>query len=380
MPDSARMVFTARGFVPRSGGQVDCPFQGFPANYSFSESHMRIAIVNDMPIAVEGMRQLLVSAGRHEIAWVANDGAEAVECCRSDRPHLVLMDLAMPKVDGVEATRQIMAETPCPILIVTDGGETKGTQLFDAMGAGAIDAVRAPAFPAGIKSDGAGGFLFKIDSVARLIGHPRDPSAPVKPSGPADCLVVIGASAGGTEALAAVLKKLPLDFAAAVVIVQHLDADFAASLAALAKASSLPVRAAVAGDVPMEGTILVASSKENLIFDSPVRLGYTPDPPECPSHPSIDAFLESAARRWRRPIIGVLLSGTGADGADGLKALRTLGQHTIAQDRGNPGARGKSKSAVELKTVADIVPLDEIATSLCARLKSRKNPSAVGRS
>ena len=88
-----------------------------------------------------------------------------------------------------------------------------------------------------------------------------------------------------TEALAAVLKKLPLDFAAAVVIVQHLDADFAASLAALAKASSLPVRAAAAGDVPMEGTILVASSKENLIFDSPVRLGYTAEPAECPEPP-----------------------------------------------------------------------------------------------
>ncbi len=341
---------------------------------------MRIAIVNDMPIAVEGMRQILVSGGRHEIAWVANDGAQAVECCRSDRPHLVLMDLMMPKVDGVEATRQIMAETPCPILIVTDGGEAKGTQLFEAMGAGAIDAVRAPAFPAGVKSDGAGGFLFKIDSVARLIGHPRTPNAPAKSSGPADCLVAIGASAGDAEALATVLKKLPLDFAASVVIVQHLDADFASGVAALAKASSIPVRAASAGDVPVEGTILVASSKENLVFDSPVRLGYTAEPADCPDRPSIDVFFESAARRWRRPIIAVLLAGTGADGAAGLKALRTLGQHTIAQDRGSAAARGKSKGAAELKALADILPLEEIATALCERLKSRKTAPVAGRS
>ena len=140
------------------------PFRDFGRTADLVESGMRIAIVNDMPIAVEGMRQILVSGGRHEIAWVANDGAEAVECCRSDRPHLVLMDLAMPKVDGVEATRQIMAETPCPILIVTDGGETKGTQLFDAMGAGAIDAVRAPAFPAGVSKATA-----RVDFFSRSI-------------------------------------------------------------------------------------------------------------------------------------------------------------------------------------------------------------------
>ena len=105
---------------------------------------MRIAIVNDMMMAVEAMRRIVLRAPGHQLAWIACDGAQAVERCAADTPDLVLMDLIMPKMDGVEATRQIMAKTPCAIVVVTADVVTNSSKVFEAMGAGAVDAVNTP--------------------------------------------------------------------------------------------------------------------------------------------------------------------------------------------------------------------------------------------
>jgi two-component system, chemotaxis family, response regulator WspF len=331
---------------------------------------MRIAIVNDLPVAVEAMRRLLVASGKHEIAWTACDGVEAVHFCRRDRPEIVLMDLIMPNKDGVEATREIMAESPCPILIVTDAVETNPGKVFDAMGAGALDVVRAPSLAANGRGSS---FLFKIDSVGRLLRDSTPAVAPPKPSGPAECLVAIGSSAGGPAALAVLLRELPADFPAAIVIVQHVDAHFAPGLAKwLGESSKLPVRAAERGDVPSKGCVLLASSNDHLVFDSPIRLDYTPHPVEYSYRPSVNAFFESAARRWRNAIIGVLLTGMGSDGAAGLKALRNRGHYTIAQDRATSAVYGMPKAAADLGAAMEILPLVEIAPALCNRILSRK--------
>jgi chemotaxis response regulator CheB len=331
---------------------------------------MRIAIVNDLPVAVEAMRRLIVGSGKHEIAWTARDGVEAVNLCRSDRPEIVLMDLMMPRMDGVQATREIMAASPCPILIVTEAVDTNPGKVFDAMGAGALDVVRAPSITANGR---ASSFLFKIDSVGRLL---RDtvPAVPVsKPAGPAECLVAIGSSAGGPAALSVLLRELPEDFPAAVVIVQHVDAHFAPGLAKwLGETSKLPVRAAVRGDVPAKGNVLLASSNDHLVFDSPIRLDYTPHPVEYSYRPSVNAFFESAARRWRNAVIGVLLTGMGSDGAVGLKALRNRGHYTIAQDQATSAVYGMPKAAADLGAAMEILPLLEIAPALCNRLLSKQ--------
>ncbi|MET0261629.1 MAG: response regulator, partial [Rariglobus sp.] len=106
---------------------------------------MRIAIVNDLMLAVEAMRRVLAADGRHTVAWTARDGAEAVEKCAADTPDLVLMDLVMPVMDGVEATRRIMQASPCAILVVTGTMEGNASRLYEALGAGALDAVETPA-------------------------------------------------------------------------------------------------------------------------------------------------------------------------------------------------------------------------------------------
>ncbi len=110
---------------------------------------MRIAIANDALMAAEVLRRVIVRAGGHEVVWIAHDGADAVARCEKDRPDLILMDLFMPQLDGVEATRQIMARTPCAIVIATSKVEDHTGKVFEAMGAGAIDAVSIPVIASG---------------------------------------------------------------------------------------------------------------------------------------------------------------------------------------------------------------------------------------
>src|SRR4051794_35120624 len=130
---------------------------------------MRIAIVNDVVIAVEAMRRGLLLARGHELAWGGRNGVEAVERCARDTPDLILMDLIMPEMDGIEATRKIMAKNPCAIVVVTADMDKSCSKVFEAMGAGALDAVNTPVLesPSGA---GAEALLGKIQTINRLLG------------------------------------------------------------------------------------------------------------------------------------------------------------------------------------------------------------------
>src|SRR5882672_2296705 len=168
---------------------------------------MRIAIVNDMIMAVEAVRRVLAGGARHELAWVALDGEEAVTRCAADTPDLILMDLIMPKMDGVEATRRIMAHSPCAIVVVTASVDDNSSKVFEAMGAGALDAVNTPVLEHPGESEGAGALLAKIETIRKLLGAPAEPrtqardAAVLPPGAPGECLVAIGASAGGPAAV-----------------------------------------------------------------------------------------------------------------------------------------------------------------------------------
>lgn len=333
---------------------------------------MRIAIVNDMPLAVEAMRRVLALAPQHQLAWTALDGEEATQLCRRDRPDLILMDLIMPRMDGVAATRQIMTHSPCAILIVTADVETNASRIFAAMGEGALDAIDTPLLGSKDSLAGARPLLAKIEAIGRLVdqGKPDPFTAPPKGTSP-DTLIAIGASAGGPAALAAILGAIPPDLPAGIVIVQHVDARFAPGLATWLDGHS-PFRIGLAreGNHVLPGQALVAGTDDHLVFKTRTQLGYTSRPVDHAYRPSIDVFFQSAARHWRGRLIGVLLTGMGSDGAQGLKELRRLGHHTIAQDQATSAVYGMPKAAAAIEAASEVLPLDGIAarlTSLLAR-------------
>src|ERR1700722_12374584 len=197
---------------------------------------MKIAIVNDSPMAIEAISRVIRAAPEHQITWITHDGAEAVQRCAQDKPDLILMDLRMPGLDGIEATRRIMAETPCPILVVTATVNARASQVFEALGAGAIDAISTPILGGEKAAGGAAALLSKIDIIRRLSGYGNGRSFDRAPTAAQlamrrDRLVVIGASAGGPAALARIFRELPPDFPAAIVIIQHVDEEFAPLMA-----------------------------------------------------------------------------------------------------------------------------------------------------
>jgi two-component system, chemotaxis family, response regulator WspF len=348
---------------------------------------MKIAIVNDSFMAVEAMRRVVVRAPGHRLAWIARDGAEAIEQCARDTPDLILMDLIMPKMDGVEATRRIMAKTPCAVVVVTANVRNSSSKVFEAMGAGALDAVNTPVLDHPGTLDGAKALLAKIETISRLIGAgaARKPVSPAEqavrlPDLQQDALVAVGASAGGPAALAKVLACLPADFPAAVVIVQHVDVQFAQGLADwLAYQTPLRVRLAQEGDRPQASLVLLAGKEHHLAFASPTRLTYKRQPLDASYRPSVDVFFKSVDRFWQGRAVGVLLTGMGRDGAEGLKLLRERGHCTIAQDAATSAVYGMPKAAAELNAAAEILALDKIGPRLTIML-AQKAKSHAGKS
>ena len=340
---------------------------------------MRVAIVNDEAVAVEVLRRVIAASPDHSLAWIARNGAEAVRLCEQDPPDVVLMDLIMPVMDGVEATRRIMAETPCAILIVTGDVSRNTSTVFAALGAGAVDVVATPkmAHPA----DGSSGdaLINKIKLVGQL-GIPRfqTPRFVLTQTGISTVsdVIAIGASAGGPPAVAHVLRDLPADLRAAVLVVQHVDAEFVESMADwFDSQASFTVKVAREGDVPAAGHVYVAGGDKHLVARANGTLGYESQPIDALYRPSADVLFESLAEHWRGRIVGVVLSGMGRDGTKGLGQLKAKGAHTIAQDKATSAVYGMPKAAAEAGVASHVLPLDGIAPAVVRLLQTHHQPA-----
>ena len=252
---------------------------------------MRIGIVNDTVLAREALRRVVLSSPEHEVAWTASDGAQAIAMAREIRPDLILMDLFMPGIDGVEATRRIMGESPCAILVVTATVSGHLSKVYQAMGYGALDAIDTPTLgaargsrrrrraPAQDRADrpparqageaGAGSARRGSLAVARRSRSSRS----LEP------LVVLGASTGGPQALAEILGRLPARLEAGIIIVQHVDAAFAPGLGQwLAEQSRRPVTLIAEGHRPAAGEVLLSVTDDHLVLGEDRRLRYSPEP------------------------------------------------------------------------------------------------------
>lgn len=334
---------------------------------------IRIAIVNDLMLAVEAMRRIVLSVPDYEIAWVAKNGAEAVQKCAADTPHVILMDIIMPVMDGVEATRRIMKESPCPILIVSSGPDDKVSKVFEAMGCGALDVVDTPSLGNdAVSQKNRDALLRKIKITARLHGQFRrtEPKSsgvvnPQAPPGQVPPLIVIGSSTGGPRALVDVLSVLPAAIKAPIVIVQHVDEAFSAGLTNwLNRQTALQVVIAAEGARPEAGKVYLASTNDHLTIGQNLCFAYTQEPRNSAYRPSIDTFFSSVAKYWPTQGGALLLTGMGRDGAQGLAALRQKGWYTVAQDEATSVVYGMPKAAKELNAAVDILPIEDIGKAI----------------
>ena len=337
---------------------------------------MKVAIVNDSRAAAEVLRRILAELPGFDLLWTAYSGEEALSMSATARPDIILMDLIMPGIDGAETTRRVMQAAPCVILVVTATTVGNRDLVFEAMGYGALDAVNTPTLGLNGDMDGAEPLLQKLRTVARLVSPAPSP-APEKsrrhPSGGRLAarhkhdasrlpIVAIGASTGGPQALAQVLSHLPLNFPAAVVVAQHVDDHFAPGLAEwLQHHTALPVRIDKDGDLLSSRGVWLAGSNDHLVYNSDEgSLHYTPNPRDTPYRPSVDALFQSLAGSHRAFRIGVLLTGMGRDGAEGLLAMRNSHALTIAQDAESCVVYGMPKAAAELKAAVEVLPLNTI--------------------
>ncbi|GAB2876772.1 chemotaxis response regulator protein-glutamate methylesterase [Pseudoduganella ginsengisoli] len=340
---------------------------------------MKIGIANDVAMAAEALRRVVASTAEHQVVWIARTGVEAVRLCTENRPDLVLMDLNMPGLDGVEATRRIMDQSPCAILVVTGRPQDSVNQVFRALGAGALDVTATPMLQG--KADGAAELLAKIRTMDKLIRHsggtqsllPRSPTqAPEARDTGATRLVAIGASTGGPVAVSKILAGWAPPPGCAIVVVQHIDENFADHFARwLGEQLTIPVRAIDDGDSLAPGVVLVAKSNDHLVLDKDYRLSYDAAPRDYAYRPSVDVFFRCVARYFRGDAVGVLLTGMGRDGAEGLLAMRRAGQTTIAQDQATSAVYGMPRAAVELDAAQMILPLDKIGPMIRSTTGSR---------
>lgn len=341
---------------------------------------MRIAIVHDQDAIETELRGIIRTGSPHEIAWSVPDCEEAVNRAAANHPDLILMKLTRPGLRNVDAIRRIMEKTPCAILLITHSVEDHPSDIFEAMSHGALDVLHIPLADKGknreIDSEQTRILLRrKIQTVEKL--KQNHFSAFVhKPALPRPPLAVIGSSAGGPKALAQILSGLPRTLSATFVVIQHVDKEFSAGLVEwLDGQCSLRVELAAQGGRPEPGVVYVAGTDDHLILTPDFAFSYIPDPNDSPYHPSVDVFFKSLigycpikpavfSNPARIGCVGVLLTGMGRDGAEGLLTLRGAGWHTIAQDETTSVIYGMPRAAKELGAASQVLPIHEIGPAI----------------
>lgn len=336
---------------------------------------MNIAIINHSLMDIYTMTYWLRQLPAIQVLWTASTATEALQHYQQRRPHLVLLDIILPDRNIIELMQDMIRCQPCAIALASRLLNKHMDTVFAAMSAGAMDAMN---LPISIIDPSATLFLNKLATLTRMI-ESRLPTPPLE-TAPLqktvtwqDTLIAIGASTGGPNAVAQVLKDLQ-HCAAAIVVIQHIGTEFAGGLAEwLHQQSALPVRLAVNGDILRTGEVLLGAGHLHLVMTPGLTLHYTQEPETQIYRPSVDVFFQSVAQHWPGPLIGVLLTGIGRDGAIGLQTLRQKGCHTIAQDQRSSVVYGMPKAASQLGAAEYILPLAEIGHKL---LQWTKTPYA----
>jgi len=333
---------------------------------------INLLIADDSPLARQLLTDIVEQSHDLKVIGCAGDGREAVRLTCELRPDLVIMDLMMPELDGLQATEEIMAVAPTPVLVLSAALEAAEVdRAFHAIKRGALDVMEKPVLESAAALNEFACQLrekVRLLSGIRVIRHPRRKARPQPEEliggGTRPNLLAIGASTGGPKAVMSILKSLPADFPATVFVVQHIAHGFAGGLVSwLDRECALPVRLAEDGWRYRPGEALVAPDGCHLtVAEGRVRLVDTP-PVNC-CLPSIDVFFGSLAQGPCEQVVGLLLTGMGKDGARGLLKIKERGGVTVVQDESSCAVFGMPKAAIGLKAASRVLPLERMPEAI----------------
>ncbi len=327
---------------------------------------MKILIVDDSALIRTILKHLLGFEKDFIIAGEASDGRRAIEMNRELEPDFIIMDINMPKMSGLEATRRIMQDKPVPILIFSR--EIDAEISYEAISSGAVEVVRKPNMDQINEPVFYQGFLQKI----RMLGAKKNISRPKVADAETQSMqkkhkyqtLVMGASTGGPVAVKEVLGNLPVSFPLGIALVQHMEKGFDKGYVRwLNEATALNVCLAGNTEFIRPGQVFVAPVDRHLIIVGN-RLMLDDGPKVLNQKPGVDVLFESAALSYGDKLIGVLLTGMGRDGASGCASILLKKGITVVQDEQTSAIFGMPKAAIEMGGASKVLPLQKIAEYL----------------
>lgn len=333
---------------------------------------LKVLIVDDSAVICTMIRRVMETDTRFSVAGLAHDGQAAVEKNTALKPDLIIMDIHMPVMDGIEATREILKTSKPAIVAFTT--EDKAEVGYKCLEAGALEIIKKPNLtdmtPKYMKD-----FCDRLAAISdthKLItmrSNDKTPATQITSNKPVEGqyeVLLIGASTGGPTAIQTVLKGLGNSFPVPILVTQHIDKDFDEHFVKWMKdTTNMNIELAKSGTIIEKGMAYVAPADKHLKVKSKgidsYALELSDDPPVHFLRPAVDVMFESAAETYKNKAFAVLLTGMGKDGADGCAAIVEKGGFTVAEDESTCVVFGMPKAAIDKNAASTVVPLDKIA-------------------
>jgi two-component system, chemotaxis family, protein-glutamate methylesterase/glutaminase len=334
---------------------------------------IRVLVVDDSAFVRQALSRMLSSEPDIQVVGLAADGIEGVEKARALHPDVITLDLQMPRMGGLEALARIMAESPVPVLLLSSLTRQGAEVTLRGLDLGALDFVDKSSVQGNMNLlTLAEELRAKVRALATAAPRRREfrpgPEPTASSAVPRVEVVVIGTSTGGPPALQTIIPSLPKDLRAAVLIVQHMPLGFTRSLAERLDARSpLPVHEAQDGQPVELGHVLIAPAGRHMKLRKrghSIKVLLDEEPRGALHRPSADVLMASAAKAYGARVLGVVLTGMGADGVEGLRAIREAGGRTLAESEESCIIYGMPKAAVEAGVVDRSVPLGRVADEI----------------
>ncbi|OQY28613.1 MAG: hypothetical protein B6244_06810 [Candidatus Cloacimonetes bacterium 4572_55] len=343
------------------------------------QTPITVLLVDDSPIALVILKRMLSGWPEIKVVGAALNGKQAIEMIPDHEPDVICTDLNMPIMDGFQFIKEVMTNYPRPILVVSNAVQKENTDnIFRSLEAGAIDVFPKPRGGMGLRSNYNPltiKLIKKITALSKLNmnllspknarSRPRTSRKPSVATRSYVKMVCIGGSIGGPKAIQKILSSLPPNFPAPISGVIHISEGFLPQFISwVSKKSFLNVKIAEVGEVPRAGFVYFPPENKHLEFDADGGFFFGRRLPHLGRRPSISVTFNSAAERFKRKTVGVLLTGIGKDGVDGMASISKAGGITIVQDEKSSLSFETSRKIVGMGAIKHILPLDLIAPTL----------------